>query len=59
LHAEEEIEVQYVESHATERVLERAAANGDILDSSALLCGPWLLSRLDSLRAASCAATSP
>jgi hypothetical protein len=58
LHAEEEIEVKYVESPATGRVLEEAAADVDILDSSALLCGPWLLNKLELLRAASRAATS-
>jgi hypothetical protein len=50
LHADEQIEVQYVEGDAIGRVVEQAAADGVLLDSSVLLCGPWLLQKLELLR---------
>jgi hypothetical protein len=58
LHADEQIEVRYVESAAIGRIMECATAGGDILDSSALLCGPWLLSKMELLRASSRAETT-
>jgi hypothetical protein len=50
LHAEEDIDVQYVEGESVGQVIEQAALNDDILDSSALLCGSWLLRRMEVLR---------
>jgi hypothetical protein len=52
LHADEQIRVQYVAGDAVGQVAERTEAAGDILDSSVLLCGPWLLSRMELLRSA-------
>ena len=51
LHSDEQIEVQYVAGVAIGTVVEQAAADGVVLDSSVLLCGPWLLSRMELLRA--------
>jgi hypothetical protein len=50
LHADEEIEVRYIEGPARGRVIEYALGGSDVLDSSALLCSPWLLRKLDVLR---------
>ena len=51
LHADEQIEVCYVAGDAVPGVIERAVAAGEQLDSTALLCGPWLLARLEAFRA--------
>jgi hypothetical protein len=49
LHADEQIEVCYVPRGEVGSVVERAAAAGEVIDSSSLLCGPWLLGRMESL----------
>jgi hypothetical protein len=49
LHADERIEVCYVPRGEIGSVVERAAAAGEVIDSSTLLCGPWLLARMESL----------
>ena len=49
LHTDERIEVCYVSRDEVGSVVERAAAAGEVIDSSALLCGPWLLARMESL----------
>ena len=43
---DEEISVCYVEADASSTVAENAFANGDLLNSSVLLCGPWLWQRM-------------
>lgn len=50
LHADEEIEVQYVLPDSVPQVIEHAVASGSVLDSSILLCEPWLLGQMERVR---------
>ena len=50
LHADESIAVEYVASESIPTVVGRAAAAGELLDSTVLLCGSWLFEHLTAIQ---------